>query len=191
MQAAEVGGAHGPSLDRGGQTTSGPAGSRGVDFYALEDGVIPMEPRLGSARLGVMTRSSPMTPRGILSLPLSTRRRRALAAIEAVVGLNAIGGMAYALGGAKDVPPEWLDGTPFGSYVVPGLYLGVVVGGSCLAAAYAAARDDRRARAAALASSAAMVSWIAAQVAMIGYRSPLQPIIAGTGAAVAYLAARR
>jgi hypothetical protein len=126
---------------------------------------------------GVMTRSSTRTPRGMLTLPLGARR--ALAAIEAVVGLNAIGGMAYALGGAKDVPPEWLDGTPFGSYAVPGLYLGVVVGGSCLAGAYTAARDDPRARATALASSAAMVSWIAAQAPMIGYRSPLQPIICG------------
>jgi hypothetical protein len=79
---------------------------------------------------------------------LSTRRRRTLAAIEAIVGLNAIGGMAYALGGAKHVPEEWLDGTPFDSSV------------------------------------------IAAQVAMIGYRSPLQPTIAGAGVAVAALGGR-
>ena len=126
-----------------------------------------------------------------LTAPLRVRRRWALAALGAMVGVNALGGMAYALGGAKRVPPQWLDGTPFGSYVVPGLYLGVVVGGSCLTAAYAAVRDHDGARVAALASSAAMVSWIAAQVAMIGYRSPLQPLIAATGLAVAYLAARR
>ena len=36
-----------------------------------------------------------------------------------------------------------------------------------------------------------MVSWIAAQMAMIGYRSPLQPLVAATGLTVAYLAARR
>jgi len=122
---------------------------------------------------------------------LSARRRRTLALVEAVVGVNALGGMAYALGGARDVPSEWLDGTPFDSYVVPGLYLGVVVGGSCVVAGYTAARDHQLARPAALASAAVMETWIAAQVALIGYRSPLQPVIAVTGLAVAALAGRR
>src|SRR4051794_33454590 len=112
-----------------------------------------------------------------LSSPLRSGRRRAIAAIAACVGINALGGMAYALGGAEAVPREWLEGTPFRSYTIPGLYLGVVVGGSCLAAAGLAARDDHRARIAALASAAVMTSWIAAQVAAIGYRSPLQPVI--------------
>jgi hypothetical protein len=122
--------------------------------------------------------------------PLRAGPRRALAAIEGVVALNALGGMVYALGGAADVPDEWLDGTPFDSYVIPGLYLGVVVGGGCLAAAYVTVRHPNRARVAALASSAAMVSWIVAQVATIGYRSPLQPLVAATGLTVAYLGAR-
>jgi hypothetical protein len=73
----------------------------------------------------------------------------------------------------------------------PGVYLGVVVGGSCLLAAYTAARGHHLARPAALASAAVMLTWIAAQVALIGYRSPLQPIIAATGAVVAALAGRR
>jgi len=80
--------------------------------------------------------------------------------------------------------------TPFGSYLVPGLYLGVVVGGSSLAAAYATIRDPRRARVAAFGSSAVMVSWIVAQVAVIGYRSALQPLLAATAVAVAHLAVR-
>jgi hypothetical protein len=120
---------------------------------------------------------------------VSARRRRALAAIEGVVAINALGGMAYALGGAAAVPTEWLDGTPFDSYLIPGLYLGVVVGGGCLAAAYVSLRRPGRARIAGLASSAVMVSWIVAQIATIGYRSPLQPLTAATGLTVAYLAA--
>ncbi len=125
-----------------------------------------------------------------LAAPLRARRRLALAAIEGVVAANALGGMAYALGGAPAVPAEWLDGTPFDSYLLPGLYLGVAVGGGCLAAAYATVRHPSRARVAALGSSAVMASWIGAQVAMIGYRSPLQPLVAVTGVALAYLAAR-
>lgn len=113
-----------------------------------------------------------------------------MAAIEGVVAVNAFGGMVYALGGASTVPTEWLRGTPFESYVVPGLYLGVVVGGTCLGAAWIALRRPDRARAAAFGASAATVSWILAQVAMIGYRSPLQPLVAASGLALAYLAAR-
>ena len=48
--------------------------------------------------------------------------------------------MAYALGGASGVPEEWLENSPFDSYLIPGLYLGVVVGGTCLAAAYTTVR---------------------------------------------------
>lgn len=128
--------------------------------------------------------------RSRLAAPLPVRSRRLIATIDAIVGVNALGGMAYALGGAKAVPTEWLKRSPFSSYRIPGLYLGTVVGNSCLLAAWAAASDDRRARPAALASSAVMLSWIAAQLAIIGYRSPLQPAIAATGAVVGYLAVR-
>src|SRR3954447_11112571 len=137
-----------------------------------------------------MTKPTLTLPRPALDGPLGARRRWTLAAIESLVAVNALGGMAYALGGAPAVPEEWLDDTPFGSYLVPGLYLGVVVGGSSLAAAYATIRDPRRARVAAFGSSAVMVSWIVAQVAVIGYRSPLQPLVAATGVAVAHLAVR-
>ena len=119
---------------------------------------------------------------------LPRRARRRIAAIDALVGLNAVGGMRYALAGAERVPTEWLDGSPFSSYRIPGIYLGTVVGGSCLAAAWLAVRDDPRARPAALASSAAMLTWIAAQLAVIGYRSPLQPAVAAAGAWVGRLA---
>lgn len=123
-----------------------------------------------------------------LAGPLPRRSRRLIAIIDAVVAVNAFGGMTYALRGAESVPSEWLEGSPFGSYRVPGVYLGTVVGGSCLLAAWAAARDDRRARPVAAASSAVMLTWIAAQLAIIGYRSPLQPAVAAMGVGVGYLA---
>jgi hypothetical protein len=121
---------------------------------------------------------------------LPPRTRRLIAGVDTIVGLNALGGMAYALGGAEAVPADWLRGSPFRSYRLPGLYLGTVVGGSCLAAAVAAVRDAPWAREAALVSAAAMVSWIGAQVAIIGYRSPLQPAVASAGAAVGLLAVK-
>jgi hypothetical protein len=155
---------------------------RGTDEHAdaVSDAVSMIKPRAYSVAAA---------PRR-LAAPIPVRSRRLIAAIDAIVGINALGGMAYALGGARAVPTEWLKRSPFSSYRIPGLYLGAVVGGSCLLAAWAAARDDRRARPAALASSGLMLSWIAAQLQIIGYRSPLQPAIAATAAAVGYLAVK-
>ena len=107
-----------------------------------------------------------------LAAPFPRASRRLITTLDGIVGINALGGMAYALGGAKAVPTEWLERSPFTSYRVPGLYLGTVVGGTCMLAAGAAARDDRRARTVALVSSAVLLSWIAAQLTVIGYLAP-------------------
>lgn len=60
--------------------------------------------------------------------------RIALAVIEAVVGLGAIGGGLAILTGAFDqwFSLAWLAGTPFSDYTIPGLVLLVVVGGGML-----------------------------------------------------------
>jgi hypothetical protein len=60
--------------------------------------------------------------------------RIALAVIEAVVGLGAIGGGLAILTGAFDqwFSIAWLAGTPFSDYTIPGLVLLVVVGGGML-----------------------------------------------------------
>src|SRR5215218_3405967 len=105
-----------------------------------------------------MTRLRHMTARRLAGGSISTRRRRGLAAIEGVVAVNAFGGMTYALAGAAGVPAEWLEDTPFDSYRIPGLYLGVVVGGACLSAAWIALHLPGRACHAALAASAVTVS---------------------------------
>jgi len=36
------------------------------------------------------------------------------------------------MGGGLDLPSEWLEGTPFSDYFIPGLILFIVVGGACL-----------------------------------------------------------
>ena len=63
--------------------------------------------------------------------------RIVLVVVDAVVGLTAIGGgiaLAAGLEGER-YPVEWLTGTPFSSYLIPGLILSVAVGGSAAAAA--------------------------------------------------------
>jgi hypothetical protein len=111
------------------------------------------------------------------SLTTRPRARRALIAMNGVMALNAFGGAWYALGGAPNVPTEWLAGTPFSDYVVPGLILGGVVGAGQLVAAVALRLRHPRAREVSLAASLVLLGWIVTQLAMIGYVSVLQPIV--------------
>jgi hypothetical protein len=60
--------------------------------------------------------------------------RYVLGSLLAFGALNAFAGGYYGMSGAEDVPKEWLEGSPFDDYFIPGLVLFVVVGGSSLAA---------------------------------------------------------
>jgi hypothetical protein len=113
-----------------------------------------------------------------------------LIGVEAVTAANAFGGAVYALGGAPNVPLEWLDGSPFHSYVVPGLILGGVVGGSQLIAAVSLLRRRPYARTLSSAACLALLGWIATQVAIIGYVSPLQPLMVAVGLLILWLTRR-
>jgi hypothetical protein len=114
--------------------------------------------------------------------------RLLLILLDAVIALNAIGGAIYGLSGAKDVPREWLEGSPFDSFLIPSLYLGIIVGGAHMLAAALLVRRDRRGRNMALAAAAILASWIAVQVAIIGYVSFLQPAMFVAAVAAAGLA---
>jgi hypothetical protein len=118
------------------------------------------------------------------------RTERAIAALGTVTAVNAAGGAWYGLSGARNVPPEWLEGSIFRSYRVPSLILGIAVGGSTAAAAVTAWRGSDAAAPAAIGAGAILVTWIAAQVAIIGPRSPLQPAMAGVGVALIGLGSR-
>ena len=117
--------------------------------------------------------------------------RLLLGLLLSVVALNAVGGGYYALSGAPGVPVDWLQGSPFSSYVVPGVILLVVVGGSSAAAAVAVFARARRARPLALAAGAILLGWIVVQVAIIGYVSWLQPAMAVAAVLILALARRR
>lgn len=101
--------------------------------------------------------------------------RYTLGALLAFIAFNAFGGGIYGMTGAGGVPTEWLAGSPFTTYFVPGLVLFVVVGGSCIAAAAAVLADKRYARPAALAAAMIVTGWITTQIAIIGAVSWLQP----------------
>lgn len=104
--------------------------------------------------------------------------RGALGALLAFGALNAFGGGYYGLSGADGVPKEWLRGSPFTDYLIPSAILFVVVGGSLLAAAVAVFAAWRSARTLSLAAGLIVLTWLAVQIAIIGYVSWMQPITA-------------
>jgi hypothetical protein len=101
--------------------------------------------------------------------------RYSLGGLLAFGALNAFAGGYYGMSGAEDVPREWLEGSPFDDYFIPGLVLFLVVGGSLLAAAIAVFAGLRIARLAALGAGLIVLAWLAVETLIIGYVSWMQP----------------
>ena len=116
--------------------------------------------------------------------------RFALEILLLLLAINAFGGGYYGMAGAKNIPIEWLNGSPFDNYFIPSLILFVCVGGSALFAAVAVFRRDRIARKAAFISGIIALVWLAAQVAIIGYVSWLQPTVAVVAVIILFLTSK-
>jgi hypothetical protein len=116
--------------------------------------------------------------------------RRTLLAVELFLALNAVAGAVYAFGGAEGVKREWLDGTPFHDYVIPGVLLVVVVGGSLAAAAVALLRRVPTAWEFSVAAGAVVLGWIVVETLMIGLVSWMQPTTFAVGLLITALAIR-
>lgn len=114
--------------------------------------------------------------------------RNTLGVLLAFAALNAFGGGYYALSGAKGVPPEWLNDSPFKSYFIPGLFLFFIVGGSFLTAAVLVFARSRHARRASILSVVIVYAWLAVQMLIIGYVSWMQPVTALTALLILLLA---
>lgn len=114
--------------------------------------------------------------------------RRLLIGLELIVGASAVyGGVGLMLGGLG-MPVEWLAGTPFDSWVLPGALLLVAVAAPMLLAATGELAHQRWAYAASLAAGALQVGWILAQLAILQRYFFLQPVMAGAGLLVIGLA---
>jgi hypothetical protein len=86
------------------------------------------------------------------------------------VALTAVGGGITLAIGFDKFPPEWLTGTPFRSYVIPGFILAVVVGGSAAAAAAAVLRKASTGALVSLLAGAILLGWL------LGERLILPPV---------------
>lgn len=102
-----------------------------------------------------------------------SKARIALFAADAFVGLTAVGGgiaLATGLEGNR-FPPEYLEGTPFSGYVVPGLILAGVVGGSATVAAITTLRNKEIGGLTSVLAGAIMMGWIAGEVMILNQPS--------------------
>jgi hypothetical protein len=113
------------------------------------------------------------------------RTARALVGISLFNALSAIGGGIGLVTGALPVPTSLLSHTPFDSYVVPGLFLLVIMGGSSLAGAVALMTHVRQARPIAAATGLMMVGWIFGETIIVQGFSWLQGLYLLTGLLVA------
>jgi hypothetical protein len=120
------------------------------------------------------------------------RRRLELAVtwLSAATAVNAFGGAVYGWNGAPGVPREWLRGSPFEDYRVPGVILGAGVGGTAAVAAAAAWRGSAPEAPASILAGGVLTGWIVIQVAVIGLRSGLQPAMAAVGVSLIGLGRR-
>src|SRR5437763_1779022 len=99
--------------------------------------------------------------------------RIGIVVIALFIAVSAAGGAIGLVGGGLQFPPEWLDGSPFRSYVVPGLILGLVVGGSALFAGILAVRGQPLAVPAAVVAGVIQVGWIVGEVLLVGTHGPI------------------
>lgn len=122
---------------------------------------------------------------------LSDRRESGvLALLHGFVGLGAIGGGIALMTGSSGMPNDYLHGTIFSSYVIPGLALAGLVGGTSLLAAWRMARHGDRALGFSFLASLVLAGWFVVQVLQVGLISWLQPFMMAMLGAQVVLAAR-
>ena len=114
--------------------------------------------------------------------------RYSLGALLAFAALNAFGGGYYAISGAKGVPLVWLEGSPFKSYLIPGIILFGLVGGALLSASIAVLANLRIAMFATYTAVVIVSIWLTVQMLIIGYVSWMQPTTAAVTLIILFLA---
>jgi hypothetical protein len=105
--------------------------------------------------------------------------------IEVLVAVMALYGGIFMIWDNKlGMLDEWLEGTPFTSWTVPGLLLIAVVAVPMLTAAALEARRHRWAPQASIVAGTAQIGWIGAQLVIMQRYNFQQPIILGAGLAI-------
>lgn len=109
---------------------------------------------------------------------ISTPFRYTLGIMLLLITINAFAGGYYGMAGPKNIPREWLGRTPFSNYLIPSLFLFLIIEGSSLVAAIPIFRRHPLGTKIAFFSAAIIIFWLIVQVMMIGYVSWMQPATA-------------
>ena len=104
-----------------------------------------------------------------------------LALFLTFIALNAVGGGWYGMAGAKGIPLDWLEGSPFRNFFLPSLFLLVVVAGCSGLAAVSILRRWRSAGRIVAVTGIILILWILVQLLIIGYVSWMQPAVCIAG----------
>lgn len=114
--------------------------------------------------------------------------RTALIAVEVFVAGGAVFGGIGLIADTLGMQADWLSGTPFSSWVWPGIFLLLIVAVPMVIAAIGEWSRQGWAYAVSLMAGAALVGWIVAQWLVIGKYFFLQPTMLGAGLLVLLLA---
>jgi len=116
--------------------------------------------------------------------------RRTLLGLHLFNASSAVGGGIALIAGGLGVPTTLLRHTPFDSFVVPGIFLAAVIGGSATIAATALLAHWRRALVSSAASGAIMVGWILGETLLVEGFSWLQGLYLLTGSIAVFASIR-
>lgn len=126
----------------------------------------------------------PSVPRRALGLIV-------LAIVLVLQGIVAVAGGASLVaapdGSIMGMPVAWLDGSPFRDYLIPGLFLLVVLGLAPLVIAYGLLKRQRWAWPAAVLVGGALLVWLTVQYTIVGF-AWLQAVYAVVGLVILLLA---
>jgi hypothetical protein len=121
------------------------------------------------AARGIPDPPEPVVGQSGTDRPLSGLRRAAMVGVNGSAAATAIGGgLALAAGWEADrFPRSWLSDTPFDTYLVPGVLLTGVVGGSAAVATLATLRGAPSAPRLSVLAGTIMIGWIGAEVIVL------------------------
>jgi hypothetical protein len=97
--------------------------------------------------------------------------------LEVVLGLSAVYGGVGLLTGTIGMPDTWLEGTPFGTWLVPGIALLLLVALPMLTAGVVELRARRESEVVSAVAGLLQVGWISVELLFMRRYDPLQPLV--------------
>ena len=120
---------------------------------------------------------------------MATLVQYALILLGGFVALTAVGGGIAMATGLDPLPQEWLSGTPFEDFLIPGMLLTVLVGGSAAIATYATITSPAAGAMVSVVAGGLLMGWIVVEVLLLNQPSWTwtEAIYFGIGAAMVIL----